>query len=514
MPQQTIPSHRLAFLFLMGYAFLLLFILSTDSYTHDLFPRVDSACFFTAGKAWMNGMVPYVEFTDSKGPLLWLIYGIGYLISHHDYIGVFWISCLWYSFTFYYMFLTAEVFLADKRSSLLCAATMSIAFFFPYIHRETRSEDFSHLFMAISLYHTSLLLYGRNVSKKTIHRAFMALGISFGALLMMKYSIAAIQLVFILFAVYYLLKEHQPMIRAFLMLGLGMLAVMMPFIIYLLCYGCFDDFIKEYFFLTSQTITHQGNVVMTIFKHVFNYATTNPVISIEMAVILIGAVFYGIHLQRYRLFPLIVVLWVMGMSLIGQYDYYLSINATSFIFAALMFVTAARRIPSAIYLPTVFATTCLLAIFINKSPHEFFWRGGKLRTDYYNVAYLISRVDHPTLLNLGCLSYGLETLPDALPSNKYWIYQNGSIPQMTEAHLKDLYERKADFLCVRTKKIGQLHLKKGTLKALGYHPCYEWNIYSEHFILFTKHDVHLSSTDITPSSLDILTKKVPAWLSR
>ena len=115
MPQQTIPSHRLAFLFLMGYAFLLLFILSTDSYTHDLFPRVDSACFFTAGKAWMNGMVPYVEFTDSKGPLLWLIYGIGYLISHHDYIGVFWISCLWYSFTFYYMFLTAEVFLADHH---------------------------------------------------------------------------------------------------------------------------------------------------------------------------------------------------------------------------------------------------------------------------------------------------------------------------------------------------------------------------------------------------------------
>ena len=29
----------------------------------------------------MNGMVPYVDFTDSKGPSLWLIYGIGYLLS-------------------------------------------------------------------------------------------------------------------------------------------------------------------------------------------------------------------------------------------------------------------------------------------------------------------------------------------------------------------------------------------------------------------------------------------------
>ena len=39
----------------------------------------DSAWFFMCGKAVMNGLTPYVDFTDSKGPLLWLIYGIGYL---------------------------------------------------------------------------------------------------------------------------------------------------------------------------------------------------------------------------------------------------------------------------------------------------------------------------------------------------------------------------------------------------------------------------------------------------
>lgn len=81
---------------LAALATLLLFIISPDSYTHDLYARYDSAWFFMCGKAWMEGLTPYVDFADSKGPLLWLIYGIGYLISPYNYIGVFWLSCLWY----------------------------------------------------------------------------------------------------------------------------------------------------------------------------------------------------------------------------------------------------------------------------------------------------------------------------------------------------------------------------------------------------------------------------------
>ena len=65
------------FVFFFVIAFAVLFLVSPDSYTHDLFDHMDSAWFFMCGKAWMNGMIPYVDFADSKGPLLWLIYGIG-----------------------------------------------------------------------------------------------------------------------------------------------------------------------------------------------------------------------------------------------------------------------------------------------------------------------------------------------------------------------------------------------------------------------------------------------------
>lgn len=87
------PPRRLAilhWLVLFLFSFFLLTFLSPDSFlTHLCTMREDSAWFFTAGKAWMEGMTPYIDFADSKGPLLWLIYGIGYLLSPTSYIGVF-----------------------------------------------------------------------------------------------------------------------------------------------------------------------------------------------------------------------------------------------------------------------------------------------------------------------------------------------------------------------------------------------------------------------------------------
>ena len=144
--------------FITIFITILLFLISPDSYTHDLFNRADSATFFICGKAWMNGMIPYVDYTDSKGPLLWLIYGIGYLISHYDYIGVFWLSCIMYSGVFVLIFKTANLFLRDNRLSLFCVLLMSLSVFNPWYHYEIRAEDWCHIFIILALY----VKYGHN----------------------------------------------------------------------------------------------------------------------------------------------------------------------------------------------------------------------------------------------------------------------------------------------------------------------------------------------------------------
>ena len=170
-------------------AFVMLFLFSPDSYTHDLFGHYDSAWFFTCGKAWMNGLVPYDDFADSKGPLLWLIYGVGYLFTPHSYIGVFWLSVFLYTGIFYYVYHTAHLFLANHKLSVATVMIMAGAYFCAWYHTEIRAEDWCCLFVAMSLYHVCRLLFGpARFSTSEVNKACCALGIGMAGTLLIKFN--------------------------------------------------------------------------------------------------------------------------------------------------------------------------------------------------------------------------------------------------------------------------------------------------------------------------------------
>lgn len=124
------------------FSLLVLLWLSPDSYLmHNYGTRYDASWFFTAGKAWMEGMTPYIDFADSKGPILWLIYGIGYLISPISYHGVFWLTIVAYTIAFNFLWRTSRLFLS-KRESFFVIAFIPFFLFFTAYHNEVRAEDF------------------------------------------------------------------------------------------------------------------------------------------------------------------------------------------------------------------------------------------------------------------------------------------------------------------------------------------------------------------------------------
>lgn len=52
---------------------------------------VDTNCFFTVGKSMFEGRVPYLDIYEQKGPLLYFLYGLCYLVSPTSFLGV---TCL------------------------------------------------------------------------------------------------------------------------------------------------------------------------------------------------------------------------------------------------------------------------------------------------------------------------------------------------------------------------------------------------------------------------------------
>lgn len=154
---QQAPVRWVAF---VAFSFLVLLCLSPDSYIMEAYGvRYDSSWFFTAGKAWMEGMTPYVDFTDSKGPLLWLIYGLGYLLTPTSYHGVFWLSVLAYAAAFTFVWRTSRLFVG-KREALLVLCTMPLFLFFITYHNEVRAEDFCMPAICGGIYFTCSALVG------------------------------------------------------------------------------------------------------------------------------------------------------------------------------------------------------------------------------------------------------------------------------------------------------------------------------------------------------------------
>ena len=140
-------SNRWALLAIGVFAIVALLLVSWDSYLYDLWQHHDVIWFYLCGKAWMNGMTPYVDFADSKGPLLWLIYGIGYLISPHDYTGMYWLSCVLYTFIFYQCYKCARLFVHDARLALVAVLISAFFFLSGLTHIEVRAEDYCYALM-------------------------------------------------------------------------------------------------------------------------------------------------------------------------------------------------------------------------------------------------------------------------------------------------------------------------------------------------------------------------------
>ena len=94
-PPQTVEKQPwwckynplMLFSFLVSTLFLLVCTKSSPLYPMN--DWVDVHCFFTMGKSILNGIVPYAELYEQKGPVLYFMYAIAALISDRSFIGVF-----------------------------------------------------------------------------------------------------------------------------------------------------------------------------------------------------------------------------------------------------------------------------------------------------------------------------------------------------------------------------------------------------------------------------------------
>ena len=120
------------------------------------------------------------------------------------------------------------------------------------------------------------------------------------------------------------------------------------------------------------------------------------------------------------------------------------------------------------------------------------------RTDYYTVAYYLSRIEKPKLLYYRFAERGYGTIAGALPASKYWSTQTDPTQEMLDVQHKDAISGKADFI------IAYSTLENDSLfTGIGYNKLYEFT----GLVLYSKHKLSVPAPTIKVSNWDVLLKR-------
>ena len=250
--KKTVEKTIYFYLLFVVYAALLLFFCTKSSPLYVFNDYYDPNAHFTMGKGLMQGAVPYRDLFDHKGPFLYLLFGIGYLIDHTGFIGIYLIEILSMSLVLIFAYKTALIYTERPAVSCIIALLVPIAMLSSGIFVTgadlgggSADEFIAPLFM-IALYLVIRTFRGKEQITGGQGTMFL-LGIIGGLILMIKFNQFAM-IVGLLAPLLIMLMFRQ--FKVFLQfagcLAAGCIVSLLPYLIYALATDSLRDFFEVY----------------------------------------------------------------------------------------------------------------------------------------------------------------------------------------------------------------------------------------------------------------------------
>jgi len=190
--------------FVIMWGALLSFVLCMDSY-NSVFSALadsgtDSSVFRYTALVMMNGGAPYVDAFDHKGPLIFFYNYIGALLSYDH--GIWLIELVSMVVTVYFMYHTA-LLMMRKSMAMLCVTLAGTSLSW-YMERGNFTEEYALPFIALAMF--IFMDYFLN-TRLNLERLFL-LGISMGAVCLLRPNMVAVWGVGGVMLAYYLLRDR------------------------------------------------------------------------------------------------------------------------------------------------------------------------------------------------------------------------------------------------------------------------------------------------------------------
>ena len=206
----------------------------------------------------MNGLVIYRDLYDQKGPYLYLLYGIAYLISHKTFFGVF-----LFEIGAATLFLFATGKYIERKSSRIvayvlmpvvgAAAYASWSFYFG-----GAAEEFCLPMLAIAVYYLDIILHDE-LTDAGYRRIFTVVGVCTGIVMQIKYTLAGFFFAWILVSMVWMAGKKSFYFCAKMFGRFIVFAIIpsLPWMIYFILTGSLDDWFRCYIY---NNIFHYSHV--------------------------------------------------------------------------------------------------------------------------------------------------------------------------------------------------------------------------------------------------------------
>lgn len=219
-------------------ALVVVYMIPPLSPSNPLHYRSDSSVFRMIGTYWLDGMLPYQNLFDHKGPLLYAAYALGVWL-HPGKLGVYFVIALCLGVSYHYLFRIARLFL-NRSTSLLVTLTYVIICYAAFCGC---SEDLSLPFVVIPLYYFIRHLKRGDSAASMKAITWLGMGICFGIILLIRPNNAAVLCATIgFYGISMLLnKQYREFMRAAIVCASGAVIPFVPVLGYFYMHGALHD---------------------------------------------------------------------------------------------------------------------------------------------------------------------------------------------------------------------------------------------------------------------------------
>lgn len=431
----------------------------------------DTNLYFTIGRGMTQGLMPYRDLFDHKGPVIFMLYALGAVISDTSFFGVFLLEIVSLAAMLYMAWRTVSLYGEGDLTLLAIPLAAMVTVCSAAFNQGGSAEEFCLPALSAALY-CALARMRRGEDCKNPVLLYVGFGAAMGWVFAIKYTDCGL-FFGLAFAVLLYEWRIRGFVRAFvsgLFMLAGMALVIVPVGVYLAMNGVLDDCIQVYFI---QNIFDYGGTPMSFGGHIYNalaylrtQSAANPVMA-ALAIMgcAIAALYALIRREKGFLFEMMAAPVGAGLLLLFCYwgemahPYYAlvfaSLSPLGLIPLAGLATKVSRRMAGALALAACALIVPACLSFCLAAPLMGTEKEDMAQTVF---AKTIREEENPTLLDLTSLDQGFYLASGVTPNCRYFANNNLNTQEKRDALDGYLEEGRTMFVVSRWEDPGENYM--------------------------------------------------------